>query len=151
MEHPIQNGGSVEEEMEGESIESSSKNASIHEIEDGNSSNEELNLRKRKYKSELRLIASCIPSTRRLLFNWGGAELLRSIVDVARTVLEGDLQLLKYDKIKVARNITILRKIADRNRTVMRKRMLLITKKGARAVIYLLNVANRYHAIPNDI
>ena len=149
MEHPIQNGGSVEEEMEGEPIESGSENASIHEIEDGNSSNEELSLRTRKYKSELKLIASCRPSTRRLLFNWGGAELIRSIVDVARTVLEGDLHLLKYDKIKVARNITILRKIADRNRTVMRKRMLLITKKGARAVIDLLNVANKYHVIPN--
>ena len=58
MEHPIQNGGSCEEEMEGESIESGSENASIHEIEDGNSSNEELSLRTRKYKSELRLIAS---------------------------------------------------------------------------------------------
>ena len=77
--------------MEGESIESGSKNASNHEIEDGNSSNEELSLRTRKYKSELRLIASCRPSTRKLLFNWGGAELIRSIVDVARTVLEGDL------------------------------------------------------------
>ena len=103
----------------------------------------------KQHKSELKLIASCRPSTRRLLFNWGGAELIRSIVDVARTVLEGDLHLLKYDKIKVARNITILRKIADRNRTVMRKRMLLITKKGARAVIDLLNVANKYHVIPN--
>ena len=144
MEHPIQNGGSVEEEMEGESIESGSENSSSHEIEDGL----ELGLRTRKYKSELRLIASCRPSTRRLLFNWGGAELIRSIVDVARTVLEGDLHLLKYDKIKIARNITILRKIADRNRTVMRKRMLLITKKGARAVIDLLNVANKYHVIP---
>ena len=71
MEHPIQNGGSVEEEIEGESIESGSENASNHEIEDGNSSNEELSLRTRKYKSELRLIASCRPSTRRLLFNWG--------------------------------------------------------------------------------
>ena len=144
MEHPIQNGGSFEEEMEGESIESGSENSSNHEIEDGL----ELGLRTRKYKSELRLIASCRPSTRRLLFNWGGAELIRSIVDVARTVLEGDLHLLKYDKIKIARNITILRKIADRNRTVMRKRMLLITKKGARAVIDLLNVANKYHVIP---
>ena len=103
----------------------------------------------KQHKSELKLIASCRPSTRRLLFNWGGAELIRSIVDVARTVLEGDLHLLKYDKIKIARNITILRKIADRNRTVMRKRMLLITKKGARAVIDLLNVANKYHVIPN--
>ena len=149
MEHPIQNGGSVEEEMEGEPIESGSENTSIHGIEDGNSSNEEISLRTRKYKSELKLIASCRPSTRRLLFNWGGAELIRSIVDVARTVLEGDLHLLKYDKIKVARNITILRKIADRNRTVMRKRMLLITKKGAKAVIDLLNVANKYHVIPN--
>ena len=37
MEHPMQNGGSFEEEMEGESIESGSKNASNHEIEDGNS------------------------------------------------------------------------------------------------------------------
>ena len=143
MEHPIQNGGSVEEEMEGESIESGSENASNHEIEDGNSSNEELSLRTRKYKSELKLIVSGRPTTRRLLFNWGGAELTRSIFDVARTVLEGDLPLLKYDKIKIERNITVLRKIADRNRTVMRKRMLLITKKGARAVIDLLNVANK--------
>ena len=84
MEHSIQNGGRVEEKME----ESGSENASNHEIEDGNSSNEELSLRTRKYKSELKLIASCRASTRRLLFNWGGAELIRSIVDVARTVLE---------------------------------------------------------------
>ena len=151
MEHPIQNGGSFEEEMEGESIERGSENSSNHEIEDGNSSNEELGLRTRKYKSELRLIASCRPSTRRLLFNWGGAELIRSIVDVARTVMEGHLQLIKYDKIKIARNITILRKIAHRNRTVMRKRMLIITEKGARAVIDLLNLANKYHVIPNRI
>ena len=109
MEHPIKNGGSFEEEMEGESIKSGSENASNHEIEDSNSSNEEL---------------------------------------AARTVLEGDLHLLKYDKIKIARNITVLRKIADRNRTVMRKRMVLITKKGARAVIDILNVANKYHVIP---
>ena len=102
MEHPIQNGGSIEEEMEGESIESGSENASNHEKEDGNSSNEELSLRTGKYKSELKLIASCRPSTRRLLFNWGGVELIRFIVDVARTVLEDDLQSLKYDKIKIA-------------------------------------------------
>ena len=54
MEHPIQNGGSIEEEMEEESVESGSENASNHEIEDGNSSNEELSLRMRKYKSELK-------------------------------------------------------------------------------------------------
>ena len=63
--------------MEGESIESGSENASVHGIEDVNSSNEELSLRKRKYKSELKLIASCRPSTRRLLFNWSSAELIR--------------------------------------------------------------------------
>ena len=74
--------------MEGESIESGSENSSNHEIEDGL----ELGLRTRKYKAELRLIASCRPSTRRVLFNWDGAELIRSIVDVARTVLEGDLR-----------------------------------------------------------
>ena len=38
MEHPIQNGGIIEEE----SAESSSENASNHEMEDGNSSNAEL-------------------------------------------------------------------------------------------------------------
>ena len=102
-----------------------------------------MSLRMRKYKSELKLIASCRPSTRRLLFKWADAELIRSIVDVVRAVLEGDLPLLKYDKIKVARNITLLRKIADQNRTVMRKRRVLITKQGARAVIDLLNVANK--------
>ena len=113
MEHSIQNGGSIEQEMEEESVESGSENASNHEIENNISSNEEFSLRMRKYQSELKLIASCRPSTRILLFNWGGTDFIRSIVDVARTVLEGDLPLLKYDKIKVARSITVLRKIAD--------------------------------------
>jgi len=110
-----------------------------------------MSLRMRKYKSELKLIASCRPGTRRLLFSWADAEFIQSIVDVAQTVLEGQLPLLKYDKIKIARNNDVLQKIADRNRTVMFKRTLLITKKGESAVIDLLHVANKYFAIPNRI
>ena len=105
----------------------------------------------RKYKSELKLIASCRPETRKLLFEWAEAEFIQSIVDVAQVVLEGQLQLLKFDKIKIARNNDALQKIIDRNRTVMFKRRLLITKNGERAVIDLLRVANKYSAIPNRI
>ena len=110
-----------------------------------------MSLRMRKYKWELKLIARCRPETRKLLFKWATSEFIQSIVDVARAVLEGNLPLVKYDKIKIARNSDVLQKITDQNQTVMYKRRLLITKKGESAVLDLLHVANKYFAIPNRI
>ena len=103
----------------------------------------------RKYKWELNLIARCRPTTEKV--EWATSEVSQSIVDVARAVLEGNLPLLKYDKIKIARNSDVLQKITDQNETVMFKRRLLITKKGESVVIDLLHVANKYFVIPNRI
>ena len=40
-----------------------------------------------KYKSELKLLATCLPSTARLLFNRAPKDFIRAIVDVTWTSL----------------------------------------------------------------
>lgn len=97
--------------------------------------------RMNKYKSELNLLATCQPSTARLLFQQAPREFIRAIVDATWTTLSGKLNLSPHELDKVRSvHTTTPRRVASRGQTLDERRRVLSTRSGTQAVRKLFSV-----------
>ena len=96
--------------------------------------------RMNKYKRELNLLATCQPSTARLLFQQAPREFIRAIVDATWTTLSGKLNLSPHELDKVRSVQSTLRRIASRGQTLDERRRVLSTRSGTQAVRKLFSV-----------
>ena len=93
-----------------------------------------------KYKSELKLLATCLPSTARLLFNRAPKDFIRAIVDVTWTSLSGKINFTP-DQLKQVRSVQpALRRIASRGQTLDERRRTLTTSSGTKAIQKLMSI-----------
>ena len=93
-----------------------------------------------KYKSELKLLATCLPSTARLLFNRAPKDFIRAIVDVTWTSLSGKINFTP-DQLKQVRSVQpALRRIASRGQTLDKRRRVLATSNGTKAIQKLMSI-----------
>ena len=93
-----------------------------------------------KYKSELKLLATCLPSTARLLFNRAPKDFIRAIVDVTWTSLSGKINFTP-DQLKQVRSVQpALRRIASRGQTLDKRRRVLTTSSGTKAIQKLMSI-----------
>ena len=60
------------------------------------------------------------------------------------TILEKKVPLYPKHKAKLLKQEGVLRKIADRGRTIEQKRRLLCSQEGGNAAIDLINIANKH-------
>ena len=65
-----------------------------------------------KYKSELKLLATCLPSTARLLFNRAPKDFIRAIVDVTWTSLSGKINFTP-DQLKQVKSLLVDRHLTN--------------------------------------
>ena len=93
-----------------------------------------------KFKSELFSLATCLPSTARLLFKQAPSGFILAIVDAAWTTLSGQLPLTPRELDTVKSVQPALRRIACRGQTVDERRRALSTKSGVQAVRKLFTV-----------
>lgn len=100
--------------------------------------------RMKKYKSELSLVGKCNPNTRKALFRHGDSEFIKAIVDIVWTILENKVPLQQKEKAKILEQENVLRRIADRGRSIEEKRRLLCRQDGGNAAIDLINIANEH-------
>ena len=93
-----------------------------------------------KLKSELKLLATCQPTTARILFERAPQEFIRAIIDAAWTTLTGKLNLSQKDIDEIRRVQPALRRIASRGQTLDVCRTLLARSSGIKAVRVLFTV-----------
>ena len=93
-----------------------------------------------KFKSELKVLATCQPSTARILFERAPQEFIRAIIDAAWTTLTGKLNLSQKDIDDIRAVQPALRRIASRGQTLDDRRTLLTTPSGIKAVGVLFRV-----------
>ena len=93
-----------------------------------------------KFKSELKSLATCLPSTALLLFKHAPSGFILAIVDAAWTTLTGKLQITPRELDTVKSVQSALRRIASRGQTVDERRRALSTKSGVKAVQKLFTV-----------
>ena len=96
--------------------------------------------RMNKFKSEFKLLATCHPSTARLLFKQAPQEFIRAIVDATWSTLSGKLDLSpsEIDEIRFVQ--PALRRIASRGQTFDERRRVLSSRSGTKAVQKLFSV-----------
>ena len=97
----------------------------------------------KKYRNELNLVGMCNTNTKKALFKYGDDEFVKAIVDIVWTILEKKVPLNPKQKTKLLKQEGVLRKIADRGRTIEQKRRLLCSQEGGNAAIDLINIANK--------
>ena len=100
--------------------------------------------RMNKFKSELKLLATCQPVTARILFKQAPKEFIRAIVDATWTTLTGKLNLSAQDKDEIRSVQPALRRIASRGQTLDERRQLLSTPSGIKAIRKLFSVLQTY-------
>ena len=93
-----------------------------------------------KFKSELKLLATCHPSTARLLFNEAPQEFIRAIVDATWSTLSGKLDLSPSELAEIRSVQPTLRRIASRGQTFDERRRVLSSRRGTKAVQKLFSV-----------
>ena len=93
-----------------------------------------------KFKSELKLLATCQPTTARILFERAPQEFIRAIIDAAWTTLTGKLNLSQKDIDEIRRVQPALRRIVSRGQTLDDRRTLLARPSGIKAVRVLFRV-----------
>ena len=71
-----------------------------------------------KYKSELKLLATCLPSTARLLFNRAPKDFIRAILDATWTSLSEKLNFTPHDLEQVNSVQPSLRRTASLGQTL---------------------------------
>lgn len=94
----------------------------------------------KKYVPELKLIATCKPSTKKILFKHGDSEFISAIVDAIWTTLAGKVPLSKKQKSKIRSVQDILRRIAAERRSVNQRRRLLSSQRGGNAITDLITI-----------
>ena len=97
-----------------------------------------------KFKSELKLLATCHPSTARLFFRQAPREFIRAIVDATWTALSGKLNLSPRELDEVRSVQPALRRIASRGQTLDERRRVLSTQRGTEAVRKLFSVLQKH-------
>lgn len=97
-----------------------------------------------KYKSELKLLATCLPSTARLLFKQAPNEFIRAIIDATWTTLSGKLNLTPHDLDQVKSVQPALRRIATRGQTFDKRRRVLSTSSGIKAIQKLMSIVQAH-------
>ena len=93
-----------------------------------------------KFKSELKLLATCHPSTARLLFKEAPQEFIRAIVDATWSTLSGKLDLSPSELAEIRSVQPTLRRIASRGQTFDERRLALSSRSGTKAVQKLFSV-----------
>ena len=93
-----------------------------------------------KLKSELKLLATCQPSTARILLERAPNEFIHAIVDAAWTTLTGKLNLSEKDLYDIRAVQPALRRIASRGQALDDRRTLLAAPSGVKAVRVLFSV-----------
>ena len=93
-----------------------------------------------KFKSELKLLATCHPSTARLLFKQAPQEFIRAIVDATWSTLSGKLDLSPSEIDEIRSVQPALRRIASRGQTFDERRRALSSRSGTKAVQKLFSV-----------
>ena len=96
--------------------------------------------RMNKFKSELKLLATCHPSTARLLFKQAPQEFIRAIVDATWSTLSGKLDLSPSQIDEIRSVQPTLRRIASRGQTFDERRRALSSRRGTKAVQKLFSV-----------
>ena len=96
--------------------------------------------RMKKYRNELRLIASATPKSRKSLLKTISNDLIKGIAEAAWTILEGKLsrQFTGKQLNRMRKNKRILKHLASKKRTSGQKRKLLTTQKGGNFIGWLL-------------
>ena len=92
-----------------------------------------------KFKSELKLLATCHPSTARLFFRQAPRDFVRAIVDAVWTTLDGKLNLSANELDEVRSVQPALRRIASLDE----RRRILSTQSGTLAVRKLFGVLQK--------
>ena len=93
-----------------------------------------------KFKSELKLLAACHPSTARLLFKQAPEEFIRAIVDATWSTLSGKLDLSTSELDEIRSVQPALRRIASRGQAFDDRRLVLSSRRGTKAVQKLFSV-----------
>ena len=93
-----------------------------------------------KFKSELKVLATCQPTIAHILFERAPQEFIRAIIDAAWTTLTGKLKLTQRDIDDIRAVQPALRRIAPRGQTLDDRRTLLVTPSGIKAVRVLFRV-----------
>ena len=93
-----------------------------------------------KFRSELKLFATCRPSTARLLFTQAPQEFIRAIVDATWSTLSGKLDLSPSELAEVRSVQPALRRIASRGQTFDERRRVLSSRSGTQDVQRLFSV-----------
>ena len=93
-----------------------------------------------KFKSELKSLATCLPSTARLLFKQAPSGFILAIVDATWTTLTGKVQLSSSERDTVRSVQPALRRIASRGQTLDARRRALSTPSGVKATQKLFTV-----------
>ena len=100
--------------------------------------------RMNKFKSELKLLANCRPHTARILFKRAPREFIRAIVDATWTTLLGKLNLSSHDLVEIRSVQPVLRRIASRGQSLDKRRRILSTPNGIKAIKKLFTVLQSY-------
>ena len=93
-----------------------------------------------KFKSKLKLLATCHPTTARILFDRTPQDFICAIIDAVWTTLMDKLNLSKKDIDEIRRVQFELRRIASRGQTLDVCRTLLARSSGIKAVRVLFTV-----------
>lgn len=93
-----------------------------------------------KFKSELKLLATCLPSTARLLFKQAPSGFILAIVDATWTTLTGKVHLSPSERDAVRSVQPALRRIASRGQTIEERRRALSTSSGVKATQKLFTI-----------
>ena len=97
-----------------------------------------------KFKSELKLLATCQPTTARILFEQAPQEFIRAIIDAAWTTLTGKLNLSEKDLHNIRAVQPAFRRIALRGQSLDDRRALLAIPSGIKAVRMLFSVLPKH-------
>lgn len=93
----------------------------------------------KKYRAELKLLADCSPSTKKVLFKYADKDFIQAIVDAVWTTLAGKVPLSRKQLEKIRSTQGVLRKLASKRGSIKERRKLLCTQKGGNALTELIS------------
>ena len=91
-----------------------------------------------KFESELKLLATCQPTTARIFFERAPQEFIRAIIDAAWTT--GKLNLSQKDIDDIRRVLPALRRIVSRGQTLDGRRTFLVEPSRIKALRVLFSI-----------
>jgi len=95
--------------------------------------------RMKAYRSDLKLLGECTPSTRKAVFKNCDKDLINAISEAVYSVLDRRVPIQPKQLARLKKDQPILRQIATKRKTVAQKRRLLSSQRGGNIISFLIN------------